>query len=453
MGDIHVTQELLDGVVSGKVSSQVLAQVGWQHLMALCPFCRSEFEAWKQSRQASGVAGLLNALPLVAERQERSLAEKRQKAEEDLRVLLRLPQAERLAKVRRANSRFRGAMLARMLLDAAEGHIPAEPKTVYELAETARVVLSRTLAGVGVADLCARAAIYMGNSLRAQGDLKAAERHFAFARHVIVHNGVTDPVAIAEVDWFEGTLRKDQRRFAEAEELLLRAATFYRLAGEEGRAAYPLVTLGLLQADRQEHREARDTFLMALRLINPGKDARLYCYAHHNLARSLCYLGNYAAAAEALAAGRDFYGKHPDPYTQSRVTCSSRGSLPPGSGTSTRPRRPSSPSAGTSSRRATATTRPWPRSTWRSSTSRLGERRISASSPRSCSLSSRPRTSTPRPRRPSSSLRRRCARSGRRRDSSRSSLPTSGRPAPIRRCGSGGGGKASLRIYAKVQCL
>ena len=92
------------------------------------------------------------------------------------------------------------------------------------------------------------------------------------------------------------------------------------MAGEEGRAAYPLVTLGLLQADRQEHREARDTFLTALRLINPGKDARLYCYAHHNLARSLCYLGHYAAAAEALAAGRNFYGKHPDLYTQSRVT-------------------------------------------------------------------------------------------------------------------------------------
>jgi len=73
VADIHVTQELLDAVVSGKVSSQVLAQIGWQHLMALCPFCRSEFEAWKQSRKASGVTGVLNALPLVAERQARSL--------------------------------------------------------------------------------------------------------------------------------------------------------------------------------------------------------------------------------------------------------------------------------------------------------------------------------------------------------------------------------------------
>jgi len=314
-----VTQELLDGVMSGKVPSQVLAQIGWQHLMALCPFCRTEFEAWKQSRQASGITGVLNALPLVAERQARSLVEKGRRAEQELRVLLELPHDERLAKVRRANSRFRGVLLVRMLLEAAESYIPAEPKLVYELSEAAQVVLSRTPTGDGVADLHARAAIYMGNSLRAQGDIKGADRHFSFARHVIFHNGVTDPVVIAEVDWFEGTLRKDQRNFGKAEELLLRAATFYRLAGEEGKAAYPLVTLGLLQADRQEHRAARDTFLMALRLIDPGKDARLYCYAHHNLARSLCYLGHYAAAAEALAAGQDFYGKHPDPYTQFRV--------------------------------------------------------------------------------------------------------------------------------------
>lgn len=319
MADIHVTQELLDAVVSGKVSSQVLAQVGWQHLMSLCPFCRSELEAWKQSRQASGVAGVLNALPLVAERQARSLDEKRRRAEEDMRALLKLPHEERLAKVRRANSRFRGVMLVRLLLEAAESHIPAEPKAVYELAETAQAVLRRTLAGEGVADLCARAAIYMGNSLRAQGDLKAADRHFLFARHVIVHNGVTDPLVIAEVDWFEGTLRKDQRRFAEAEDHLVRAVTFFRLAGEEGRPAYPLVTLGLLQADRQDHRAARDTFLMALRLIDPGKDARLYCYAHHNLAWVHCELGDYAAATDALASGRDLYGKHSDLYTQSRI--------------------------------------------------------------------------------------------------------------------------------------
>ena len=273
----------------------------------------------QRSRQAPGSTAALNILPLVAERQARSLDERRRGAARDLTALLRFSQEERLTRVRRANSRFRGVLLARMVLETAERHIPAEPKRVYELAETAQTVLSRTPAGEGVADLCARAAIYMGNALRAQGDLKAADRHFVSARHVIVHNGVTDPMVIAEVDWFEGTLRKDQRRFDEAEELLLRAVTFYRLAGEEGRAAYPLVTLGLLLADRQDHREARDAFLQALPLIDPAKDARLYCYAQHNLIRTLCQLGHYSAAAEALAVSRDLYRQHPDLYTRSRL--------------------------------------------------------------------------------------------------------------------------------------
>ncbi|HEX3128923.1 MAG TPA: hypothetical protein VH394_16440, partial [Thermoanaerobaculia bacterium] len=292
MADIHVTQELLDAVVSGKVDGQVLAQVGWQHLLALCPFCGAEFDAWKRSRRASGTAAALNILPLVAERQARSFDEKRGQAERDLQDLLKLSHEKRVARVRRANSRFRGVLLARLLLEAAESHIPAEPKVVYELAETAQAVLGHTPTAAGVSDLYARAAIYMGNALRAQGNLKAADWHFTFARHVIVHNGVTDPLTIAEVDWFEGTLRKDQRRFDEAEELLLRAVTFYRLAGEECRAAYPLVTLGLLQTDRQDHRHARDVFLLALRLLDPTKDARLYCYAHHNLIRTLCLLGH-----------------------------------------------------------------------------------------------------------------------------------------------------------------
>jgi tetratricopeptide (TPR) repeat protein len=319
VADIHVTQELLDAVVSGRVAGQVLAQVGWQHLMALCPFCRAEFDTWQRSRRASCAAGALNVLPLVAERQARSFDEKRGRAERDLRELLQLSHEKRVTRVRRANSRFRGALLARLLLEAAERHIPAEPKVVYELAETAQAVLSRTPAAEGVSDLYARATIYMGNALRAQGNLKAADWHFTFARHIIVHNGVTDPLTIAEVDWFEGTLRKDQRRFDEAEELLVRAVTFYRLAGEERRAAYPLVTLGLLQADRQDHRHARDAFLLALRLIDTAKDARLYCYAHHNLIRTLCFLGHYTAAAESLASGRDLYLQHPDLYTRSRL--------------------------------------------------------------------------------------------------------------------------------------
>ena len=88
--------------------------------------------------------------------------------------------------------------------------------------------------------LAVRAAIYAGNALRAQGDLPAADKRFAVARGIITARGVTDTLVYAEVDWFEGTLRKDQRRFQEAEDLLARAITLYHLAGDKAAAVYPL---------------------------------------------------------------------------------------------------------------------------------------------------------------------------------------------------------------------
>ena len=147
-----------------------------------------------------------------------------------------------------------------------------------------------------------------------------AEGRFTFARHVITHGGVTDSLLYAEVDWLEGILRKDQRQFAKAEELLVRAVTFYRIAGEETAATYPLLSLGLLCYDRQEYGQALDVFKVLLQIVQPEAEPRLYCYAHHNLTLTLCEIGDYTAAEDNLSAGRRLYGEHPDLYTQSRLT-------------------------------------------------------------------------------------------------------------------------------------
>jgi tetratricopeptide (TPR) repeat protein len=207
-----------------------------------------------------------------------------------------------------------------MLLAEARGNFAADSRTVYELSETAQAVLHRTPSAAGVADLLARAAAFMGNALRALGDLPGAEGRFTFARHVITHGGVTDSLLYAEVDWLEGILRKDQRQFARAEELLVRAVTLYRLAGEETAATYPLMSLGLLCYDRQEYEQSLDIFKVMLQIVQPEAEPRLYCYAHHNLTLTLCELGDYAAAEDNLEAGRRFYREHPDLYTQSRLT-------------------------------------------------------------------------------------------------------------------------------------
>ncbi len=320
MADIHITQDMLDAVSRGELPPLALADVGVRHLMALCPHCRDEFQAWQHRRSGVGDAGsALRLLPAFLEQQIAHLEKREDAAERDLRHLLRLSFEIRLDRVRRAHSRFRGVALAQLLLRKAWQHIPAEPRIVYELAETAQAVLRHTVASPAATALSVRAAIYAGNALRAQGDLQAADARFAFARSLITHSGVTDTLIYAEVDWFEGTLRKDQRRFADAEALLLRSIMLYRLAGDQRAAVYPLVTLGILYFDRQDYRQALETYRGALSHLQPETDPRFYCTVHHNLTLTLCELGDHHAAADALETGRDLYQACPDAHTQARL--------------------------------------------------------------------------------------------------------------------------------------
>jgi tetratricopeptide (TPR) repeat protein len=312
---------MLDAVSRGELPPRILADAGVRHLMALCPHCREEIQAWQRRR--SGEAGdaslALQLLPVLLEHQTVDLEKREGEAERDARDLLRLSFEDRLDRIRRAHARFRGVSLARLLLQRAWKHVPAEPRTVYELAETAQAVLRHTVASPTASAFSVRAAIYAGNALRAQGDLQAADARFAFARGLITHSGVTDSLLCAEVDWFEGTLRKDQRRFADAEELLLRAIMLYRLAGDQQAAVSPLITLGILYYGRQDYRQALDTFQGALSHLQPETDPRLFCSVHHNITLTLCGLGDHQAAAEALETSRELYRACPDAHTQARL--------------------------------------------------------------------------------------------------------------------------------------
>jgi tetratricopeptide (TPR) repeat protein len=311
---------MLDAVSRGELPPRVLADVGVRHLLALCPHCRGEFQAWQQRHSGAGGSGsALRMLPVLLEQQSARLEKGEDAAERDLRDLLRLSFEDRLDRIRRALNRFRGAALAHLLLDRARKLIPAEPRAVFELAETAQVVLRYSVESPAASALSVRAAVYAGNALRAQGDLQAADARFAFARGLITYNGVTDTLVYAEMDWFEGTLRKDQRRFTEAEALLLRSIMLYRLGGDQAAAVSPLVTLGVLYFDRQDYRQALDIYRGALSQLVPETDPRFFCSVHHNLTLTLCELGDHQAAAEALETSRELYQACPDSHTQARL--------------------------------------------------------------------------------------------------------------------------------------
>jgi tetratricopeptide (TPR) repeat protein len=317
--DIHVTRELLRAVARGDVPPRLLAELGLQHLTALCPHCREEYLAWRKEQ-----SGTVNydmaflAIPALFERHGREMERKEKAARRDLRDLLYLPFEARLVRIRRANTRFRGTALAGLLLEESRKRLPGNPQRVAELAETAMAVLHYSPAGPDVPDLAARAAAYLGNACRASGNLQDARKRFEHARYVMKHEGVTDPIVCAEVDWHEGSLLADQRRFAEAGELLARSITFYTLGGDRSQAAFPMLTLGLMRYHQGDFAGAVEVTRAAVDLLPAAADARFHLYARHNLSLYLCEAGRYDAAADAALANRGLYERFPDAWTQLR---------------------------------------------------------------------------------------------------------------------------------------
>jgi tetratricopeptide (TPR) repeat protein len=298
LADIHVTRELLQAVARGDATPGVLIERGLEHLTGLCPACREEHLAWKREREAK---------------------EDREGAERDFRILLRCSHPTRLAKIKRADTQFRGPLLASLLLEESKKHMVEDPQKAYELTETAETVLCRTREGPGVADLSARTAAYMANMYRLSGNPREARKQFEYGRDIIRSRGVTDPLIQAEVDSCEAVLDMEQRQFKRAEELLTRAIALYALGGAHEQTVHPLVTLGLMYYHQGNYAKAIKCTQAAVDAIPPERDRRLYLSARYNLSLYFCEAGCHHEAAEMLLDDHDLYVQFRDPHTQLRL--------------------------------------------------------------------------------------------------------------------------------------
>lgn len=320
MAEIHVTRELLRAVAKGDLPPRVLVESGLEHLLSLCPYCREEYLAWRTEGGAQDYDAAFKVLPALLARHSGELGEKHEKAHRDLRFLLGLPHQERLLKITRAVTRFRGALLAGMILDESKKRMASNPREAYELAEAADAVLLRSHRSPGVADGFARASAYMANALRAQGNLRGARERFKYTRSLIQSQGVTNPLIYAEVDSAEAVLEMDQRRFGEALALIHRSVALYALAGAKEEAAHPLTTLGLIYYHQGDLEQAIEATRSATALIQPEQNLRLYLGVRHNLTLFLSEAGYYEVASEALLRDRPLYEEFSDLYTKLRFT-------------------------------------------------------------------------------------------------------------------------------------
>lgn len=320
MADIHITRELLHAVARGELPVAVLSRLGLSHLMNLCPHCRREIAAWQkeQGTTAADYSGVLKALPKVIEEQLPRVEADRRQAVRDLRKLLSLPHLERLPRIRRSRSHFRGAALADFLLRESWRSIPKNPGEAYHLAELAQAVALHSKGSPRVADLSALATAHMANARKVEGELKDADELFTFTRYLMTHEGVTDSEVCAEIDWLEGALRKEQRRFTSSEDLLTRAVMLYKLVGAEGKVTGVLMTLSAMYYHQGAHEQAVETVQAALGKLSPDRDYRLYLSGRYNLALYLAEAGKYDDAESILVAEAESFERYDDGWTQLR---------------------------------------------------------------------------------------------------------------------------------------
>jgi tetratricopeptide (TPR) repeat protein len=322
MADIHVTRELLWAVTRGELPAGIVADLGAQHLMSLCPTCRREVTAFQKERASTATEDydrVFQLLPALLEKQVPRLAREQRAAGRDLAELLALTRVERMAKVERARHRFRSAALVRLLVAESRQRIHGDPEESFHLAKLARAVAHRNPRMPGSFDLIALATAQMANACRLGGDARQAEEHFNHARYVISHHGVTDTEILARVDKLEGSLRMDQRLFQEAEQLLGRAAVLYRVAGDIVETAHVLVTLGGLCFFQGDLARAIEATSAAVKGLASSSEPRLYLCARYNLARYLTENGQITEASEMLTADERLYKEFPEAWTQLRL--------------------------------------------------------------------------------------------------------------------------------------
>ncbi|MEP7011352.1 MAG: hypothetical protein ABJC13_13600 [Acidobacteriota bacterium] len=160
-----------------------------------------------------------------------------------------------------------------------------------------------------VADLRCRAHGELANAFRLIGDLVAAERSMAVALEQC-EEGTGAPGLAADLIDLGASLRIDQRRFAEAEEMLERLIALRRAEGLPRQVGKALVLQGIAAVYGEDPAVARLRFQAALDQLDPVADGRLVLIALHNLVDCEIELDRFEEARRAQRTLAPLYERH-----------------------------------------------------------------------------------------------------------------------------------------------
>jgi len=151
---------------------------------------------------------------------------------------------------------------------------------------------------------------HYGNALRACRDTRKADDVLSAARYLSKGHYLKDVLLYALLDSFQGSLRRQQYRYADAEKHLARAVLIYRVFGEERSAAKALLKLSFVYACLSRNDESLEAIYEAIKILDPKEDLKLAAIARQNLASCLCDTGDPQGARAVLSESRELIERH-----------------------------------------------------------------------------------------------------------------------------------------------
>ena len=160
--------------------------------------------------------------------------------------------------------------------------------------------------------LKARAWAQLGNAFRVNQDHQSAESTFTHTEPYLSVPGRIGLIDKARVLDLLASLRKDQRRFAEAGQILDRVGSIYRRLGQWHLLGRTLHQKAVVMGDAGDNETEMNLLRRALDLLDPQEDPRIFLAARHNLIIALNDSGRSREAFALLFHTRPLYLKMGD---------------------------------------------------------------------------------------------------------------------------------------------
>jgi len=319
----HPAPESLHRLVAGRLG-QVQGRRVTRHLSS-CSECRHTVAKSREGRELlaelfpvpvppttadpSAYDAVLSRTFSVLLSRESNLTWERQQAPQLYAELAKHPLPRQEVLVRNVE-RFHTWGLAEHLLHRSSEACFEDPTLAEELAQAALLVTGHLEADFYgpslINDLKARCWGKLANARRLHDDLTGAEAAFDRARREL-EGGTADPLEWAHLLRMQASLRRDQGRFGEAEQMLRRAIATYRRVGDSHQAGKALLKLSSVHLHVGDPEKAIAVLGEAMGLISAEREPLMALGVRHNLIDALADAGRFMEARALLIKSRPLY--------------------------------------------------------------------------------------------------------------------------------------------------